>query len=217
MEDNIFGVDIFTNIKKQEEVVNNSVDFYGIFRVLYELLEKLGVLNTKVMESDPTKLSFVFGYPDKVFTDQSLSTVTFDIIKRERLTYKTSVGNIKQEKPRELVEYKDPVTGQIKRIGSYSYDNTIALDVFSTSCERLFQIVQYLETMFTKYDGYLQKYFTKVVYLGMTTTSNTAHNLYQNRMFNKTLCFQIITESPFELLFEEIQEINQTKLNPNNI
>ena len=47
MEDNIFGADIFTNIKKQEEVVNNSVDFYGIFRVLYELLEKLGVLNTR--------------------------------------------------------------------------------------------------------------------------------------------------------------------------
>ena len=64
MGSNIFDTDIFTNIKKQEEVVNNSVDFYGIFRVIYELLEKLGVLNTEVMETDPTKLSFVFGYPD---------------------------------------------------------------------------------------------------------------------------------------------------------
>ena len=215
---NIFaGTNIFEELSRQEEVKNDCVDFYGIFSVIYQLLDKLGMVNNTTVNKDPTKLTFSFNYPDFVFADETQNAVVFDVVERKRLTYDTSAGKITQEKPRELVERLDPISGQIKRLCSYSYTNTIVLDVYSTSCERLYQILQYLETLFTKYDGYLQKYFTKVVYLGITTNSSTAHNLYKNRMFNKTVCLQIITESPFELLYEEIQEINQTKLNPNNI
>ena len=207
-EQNVF--DTFNSVKKQKQVINDCVDFYDIFNVIYELLEKLGTLNAE--EKDPTKITFNFAYPDKSFTDETQNAVIFDIQERKRLVYETSVGKISQDKPRELVDYPDPVTGQITRQCSWSYENIVTLDVFSTSCERMYQILRYLETLFSKYDKYLQKYFTKIVYLGVFTRRVESHNLFKNRMFNKTLSLKIVTESPFELLFEEIQEINQTKI-----
>ena len=207
-DENIF--ETFDTIDRQKQIINNSVDFYNIFNVIYGLLEKLGVLN--VEEKDPTKITFNFAYPDKSFTDETQNAVIFEIQERKRLAYETSAGKISQEKPRELVEYYDAVTGQVTRQYSWSYENIVTLDVFSTSCERMYQIIKYLETLFSKYDKYLQKYFTKTIYLGVFTRKVESHNLFKNRMFNKTISLKIVTESPFELLFEEIQDINQTKI-----
>lgn len=209
--------DLFDNvlqIEQQNKINEASVDFYGMFSVLYGLFDRLGNLNTA--ERDNTKLNFSFSHPDYTFSDETQNAVVFDIYSRTRVAYDTSAGKIKQEKPRELPDSFDTVTGQVSRVYSYTYDNLVTLDVFSTSCERLYQIVQYLETIFTKYKGYLQKYFTKVIYQGVYSESNKSANLFKNRMFHKQIRLQIVTETPFTLLYEEIQDIKQTKLNPIN-
>lgn len=196
----------------QEKILLQAVDFCGIFNVLYELFKKLGVLNEDSI--DTQKLSFRLAYPDYEFTKETESAVVFDLHTRKRLELDTSVGKIKQEKPRELVSQKDIVTGQIKTISSYTYENNIALTVGSTSIEKLYQLVQYIETVLTQYSGYLQKYFRKVIYLGMTSDA-TAPNLFKNRMVSRTLHIQIITEEMFTLLHEEIQDIKTQHVNPN--
>jgi hypothetical protein len=199
-------------ILQQEKNLLQAVDFCGIFNVLYELFKKLGVLNEDSI--DTQKLSFRLAYPDYEFTNETESAVVFDLHTRKRLELDTSVGKIKQEKPRELVSQKDIVTGQIKTISSYTYENNIALTVGSTSIEKLYQLVQYIETVLTQYSGYLQKYFRKVIYLGMTSDA-TAPNLFKNRMVSRTLHIQIITEEMFTLLHEEIQDIKTQHVNPN--
>lgn len=199
-------------IQKQEKILLQAVDFCGIFNVLYELFKKLGVLNEDSV--DTQKLSFRLAYPDYEFTNETESAVVYDLHTRKRLELETSVGKIKQEKPRELVSQKDIVTGQIKTISSYTYENNIALTVGSTSTEKLYQLVQYIETVLTQYSGYLQKYFRKVIYLGMTSDA-TAPNLFKNRMVSRTLHIQIITEEMFTLLHEEIQDIKTQHVNPN--
>lgn len=208
-QDNVF--ETLTNSSRQKEALSSSVDFYGIFDVIYKLFDKLGVLSP----DNNSNINFIFSYPDRTFEDESMNIITFDLVERKRLKYETSAGNITQEKPRELVSQKDLISGQIETFYSYSYENIIALDVFSTSSEKMYQILSYLETVFTKYDGYLQKYFTKVLYLGITSTSGTSHNLYKNRMSSKTIMLKIVTESPYSLLHEEIQKINKQHVNPN--
>ena len=197
---------------EQEKILLQAVDFCGIFNVLYELFKKLGVLNEDSIGTQ--KLSFRLAYPDYEFTNETESAVVFDLHTRKRLELDTSVGKIKQEKPRELVSQKDIVTGQIKTISSYTYENNIAITVGSTSIEKLYQLVQYIETVLTQYSGYLQKYFRKVIYLGMTSDA-TAPNLFKNRMVSRTLHIQIITEEMFTLLHEEIQDIKTQHVNPN--
>lgn len=210
-DDSVFG-EVLEN-KQQKEALSSSVDLQGIFGVIYDLFSRLGILNTT--EENTTGISFKFEYPDSKFSDETLSTVIFDIEQRKRLVYQTSAGSITQEKPRELVTQRNVITGQIESFYSYSYENQVTLDVYSTSSERLLQIISYLETVFTKYDGYLQKYFTKVLYLGMTSSNGNSHNLFKNRMFAKTIHLKIVTESPYTLLHEEIQEINKQQVNPN--
>lgn len=216
MSNNIFADDsIFNQVidnKRQKEALSSSVDLQGIFGVIYDLFSKLGVLNTT--EESSTGISFKYEYPDSKFSDETVSAVIFDIEQRKRLVYNTSAGSISQEKPRELVTQRNVVTGQVESFYSYSYENQVTLDVYSTSSERLLQIISYLETVFTKYDGYLQKYFTKVLYLGMTSSNGNSHNLFKNRMFAKTIHLKIVTESPYTLLHEEIQEINKQQVNP---
>lgn len=216
MSSNIFATDnIFNEVlenKQQEIALSSSVDLQGIFSVIYDLFSKLGIIN--ITEENSTKINFRFEYPDSKFTDETKSAVIFDIDQRKRLVYQTSAGSISQEKPRELVTQKNVVTGQLESFYSYSYENQVTLDVYSTSSERLLQIISYLETVFTKYDGYLQKYFTKVLYLGMTSSNGTSHNLFKNRMFAKTIHLKIVTESPYTLQREEIQEINKQQVNP---
>ena len=131
---------------RQKEVLQSAVDFYGIFDVIYKLFDKLGVLS----DQDNAKLNFIFAYPDKPFEDETRSVVTFDLLERKRLKYETSAGSITQEKPRELVSQKDIVSGQIETFYSHSYENIITLDVYSTSSERMYQILSYLESVFTK-------------------------------------------------------------------
>lgn len=209
-DDSIFG-EVLEN-KQQEESLSSSVDLQGIFGVIYDLFSRLGILN--VTEENTTGISLKFEYPDSKFSDETISAVIFDIEQRKRLVYQTSAGSISQEKPRELVTQRNVITGQIESFYSYSYENQVTLDVYSTSSERLLQIISYLETVFTKYDGYLQKYFTKVLYLGMTSSNGNSHNLFKNRMFAKTIHLKIVTESPYTLLHEEIQEINKQQVNP---
>lgn len=209
-DDSIFG-EVLEN-KQQEEALSSSVDLQGIFGVIYDLFSRLGILN--VTEENTTGISLKFEYPDSKFSDETISAVIFDIEQRKRLVYQTSAGSISQEKPRELVTQRNVITGQVKSFYSYSYENQVTLDVYSTSSERLLQIISYLETVFTKYDGYLQKYFTKVLYLGMTSSNGNSHNLFKNRMFAKTIHLKIVTESPYTLLHEEIQEINKQQVNP---
>ena len=217
MSNNIFASDnIFNEVienKQQEVALSSSVDLQGIFSVIYDLFSKLGIVN--ITEENSTKINFRFEYPDSKFTDETKSAVIFDIEQRKRLVYQTSAGSISQEKPRELVTQKNVITGQLESFYSYSYENQVTLDVYSTSSERLLQIISYLETVFTKYDGYLQKYFTKVLYLGMTSSNGNSHNLFKNRMFAKTIHLKIVTESPYTLQHEEIQEINKQQVNPN--
>ena len=210
-DDSIFG-EVLEN-KQQKEALSSSVDLQGIFGVIYDLFSRLGILN--VTEENTTGISLKFEYPDSKFSDETISAVIFDIEQRKRLVYQTSAGSISQEKPRELVTQRNVITGQIESFYSYSYENQVTLDVYSTSSERLLQIISYLETVFTKYDGYLQKYFTKVLYLGMTSSNGNSHNLFKNRMFAKTIHLKIVTESPYTLLHEEIQEINKQQVNPN--
>lgn len=209
-DDSIFG-EVLEN-KQQKEALSSSVDLQGIFGVIYDLFSKLGILN--VTEENTTGISLKFEYPDSKFSDETISAVIFDIEQRKRLVYQTSAGSISQEKPRELVTQRNVITGQVESFYSYSYENQVTLDVYSTSSERLLQIISYLETVFTKYDGYLQKYFTKVLYLGMTSSNGNSHNLFKNRMFAKTIHLKIVTESPYTLLHEEIQEINKQQVNP---
>ena len=209
-DDSIFG-EVLEN-KQQEEALSSSVDLQGIFGVIYDLFSRLGILN--VTEENTTGISLKFEYPDSKFSDETISAVIFDIEQRKRLVYQTSAGSISQEKPRELVTQRNVITGQVESFYSYSYENQVTLDVYSTSSERLLQIISYLETVFTKYDGYLQKYFTKVLYLGMTSSNGNSHNLFKNRMFAKTIHLKIVTESPYTLLHEEIQEINNQQVNP---
>ncbi len=209
-DDSIFG-EVLEN-KQQEEALSSSVDLQGIFGVIYDLFSRLGILN--VTEENTTGISLKFEYPDSKFSDETISAVIFDIEQRKRLVYQTSAGSISQEKPRELVTQRNVITGQVESFYSYSYENQVTLDVYSTSSERLLQIISYLETVFTKYDGYLQKYFTKVLYLGMTSSNGNSHNLFKNRMFAKTIHLKIVTESPYTLLHEEIQEINKQQVNP---
>ena len=209
-DDSIFG-EVLEN-KQQKEALSSSVDLEGIFGVIYDLFSRLGILN--VTEENTTGISLKFEYPDSKFSDETISAVIFDIEQRKRLVYQTSAGSISQEKPRELVTQRNVITGQIESFYSYSYENQVTLDVYSTSSERLLQIISYLETVFTKYDGYLQKYFTKVLYLGMTSSNGNSHNLFKNRMFAKTIHLKIVTESPYTLLHEEIQEINKQQVNP---
>ena len=206
----IFG-EVLDN-KQQTEALSSSVDLQGIFGVIYDLFSRLGILN--ITEESTTGISLKFEYPDSKFSDETISAVIFDIEQRKRLVYQTSAGSISQEKPRELVTQRNVITGQIESFYSYSYENQVTLDVYSTSSERLLQIISYLETVFTKYDGYLQKYFTKVLYLGMTSSNGNSHNLFKNRMFAKTIHLKIVTESPYTLLHEEIQEINKQQVNP---
>ena len=209
-DDSIFG-EVLEN-KQQKEALSSSVDLQGIFGVIYDLFSRLGILNAT--EENTTGISLKFEYPDSKFSDETISAVIFDIEQRKRLVYQTSAGSISQEKPRELVTQRNVITGQVESFYSYSYENQVTLDVYSTSSERLLQIISYLETVFTKYDGYLQKYFTKVLYLGMTSSNGNSHNLFKNRMFAKTIHLKIVTESPYTLLHEEIQEINKQQVNP---
>lgn len=217
MSNNIFSTNnIFEKhiaVKEQEERLERAVDFCGIFDVLYELFDKLGALNDG--ELNPQGISFRLAYPDYTFKDETESAVVYDLYKRQRLNLKTSVGNISQEKPRELVSEKDIITGQIKSINSYSFENYISLTILCSSNERLYQTIKYVETVMTKYSGYLQRYFRKVTYLGMTSDA-AAPNLFKNRMLSRTLHFQVLTEEMFSLLHEEIQEINIQHVNPNN-
>ena len=216
MVNNFFADDsIFEEVlenKQQKEALSSSVDLQGIFGVIYDLFSRLGILN--ITEENTTGISLKFEYPDSKFSDETISAVIFDIEQRKRLVYQTSAGSISQEKPRELVTQGNVITGQVESFYSYSYENQVTLDVYSTSSERLLQIISYLETVFTKYDGYLQKYFTKVLYLGMTSSNGNSHNLFKNRMFAKTIHLKIVTESPYTLLHEEIQEINKQQVNP---
>lgn len=216
MVNNFFADDsIFEEVlenKQQKEALSSSVDLQGIFGVIYDLFSRLGILN--ITEENTTGISLKFEYPDSKFSDETISAVIFDIEQRKRLVYQTSAGSISQEKPRELVTQRNVITGQVESFYSYSYENQVTLDVYSTSSERLLQIISYLETVFTKYDGYLQKYFTKVLYLGMTSSNGNSHNLFKNRMFAKTIHLKIVTESPYTLLHEEIQEINKQQVNP---
>jgi hypothetical protein len=207
--DNIFDKHIAA--KEQEELLERAVDFCGIFDVLYELFDKLGVLNEGSVSNNG--ISFRLAYPDYAFNDETESAVVYTLHTRRRLQLKTSAGNISQEKSRELVSQKDIITGQIKSIHSNSFENYISLTIYCSTNERLYQTIKYVETVMTKYSGYLQQYFRKVIYEGMTSESS-APNLFKNRMMSRTLHFQILTEEMFSLLHEEIQEINTQHVNP---
>ena len=128
-DDSIFG-EVLEN-KQQEEALSSSVDLQGIFGVIYDLFSRLGILN--VTEENTTGISLKFEYPDSKFSDETISAVIFDIEQRKRLVYQTSAGSISQEKPRELVTQRNVITGQIESFYSYSYENQVTLDVYSTS------------------------------------------------------------------------------------
>lgn len=207
---NIF--DDHLHIQQQEALLEQAVDFCGIFDVLYELFDKLGVLNQETASKQ--KISFRLAYPDYTFSEDIETAVVYELNTRYRLQLKTSAGTITQEKPRELVSHKDIITGQMKSINSYSYENNISLTVYSSTNERMYQTIQFIEAVMNKYSGYLQKYFRKVTYKGMVAEA-AAPNLFKNRMVSRTLYFTILTEEMFTLLHEEIQDINTQHVNPN--
>lgn len=209
--DNLFDGYEFSKILKEQESVKllkNSVDFYGIFGVIYQLFEELGVLNESTVSSD--KISFKFAYPDYKFEDSNENIVIFELASRTKL----KVNSVTQEKARELHSGKDIITGQIKSHNSFSFDNKITISVFASSSEREYQILKFLETAFLRYKGYFKSHFKEFRYDGMQSTA-IGHNLYKNRMFCKILYLTIHTEEVFELLHEEIKEINIQHGNPN--
>ena len=207
--------DYFNQVKEQQEIersLKKSVDYTEIFTVLYDLFKKQGILEDvepNDYREDTDKLSFSFSHPIASTDSNWNCKVVFDIVKRVHLTYETSAGPIKQEKPRQVATYFDTATGQRKVRMSYSYMNDIELTVIASSNEKMYEILKYLETTLTRDKGILLTRFTKLLYSGIHNNGITTINTPWNRpVYSKTICFSVVTETAFTLLHEEIQQIN---------
>jgi len=193
----------------QQQVFNEAVDFCNVFNVLSDLFRKLGVLD-EGDDKNQHDISFRFSYPDFEYKDNYENLVLFDILDRKvSVSEGQFTSGMKQVKPIELNTSKDIKTGQVTTTEMRMYDNVIAFEVHSTSVQRLYQLVSYIETALIKHKGYLHK---KLVYapqyLGMSATQ-FSQNQHHNRMFSKTLTFKITTAEISLLTHEEIQLINK--------
>ena len=203
--------DDFSFQEEAEAKAKEYVDLTESYTVLYDLFEKQGVVKSKDVNSydvDPNKLTFNFVHPSVNLELDTSSYVLYDLVERKQLTYETSTGSFRQDRPRQLSEYKDTVTGQIKSTHSYSYSNIIDLVVVSSSHEKMYQLLQYLETTLIRSKGFLQRHFTSFRCEGIYSNAITPfNNPYGRQVYSKTIRLYVVTEKPFELLHEEIQEI----------
>lgn len=206
---------IFSKVLEQEQIeklTKQSVDLSEIYNVLYDLFEKEGSLlteDTNSYSNSPDKIQFSFSHPDIDLKTNSNLIVIYDLVERKRFSNQTTSGNIRQEKPREVANYYDLKTGGVKSAYSYTYTNKIELTVVASTSEKLYQSLEYLETTFTKNTGYFHKYFTRLLYEGMYSNGLASNNNPYNRpIHSKTICLRIDTESPFDVVYEQIQQID---------
>lgn len=209
------GTDLFHNILQkdlQDKEFDKAINFCDIFKTLTDLFRKLGVLD-EGNSDERHDISFRFSYPDFEYKNEYENLVLFDILER---TVTVSEGmytsGTKQVKPILLRSQKDIVSGQIIDTEMRLYDNIVAFKVYSTSVQRLYQLVSYIETVLIKHKGYLHKHLVYAPqYLGMSATE-FAENHYKNRMFSKTLTFKLTTAEISLLAHEELQIIERKLL-----
>lgn len=196
---------------KKGQFYENFVDIYDFFDVLYNLFDKEGIIlneNPKD-QSDLDRIVFVQEYPDEVANFEN-NYVVFRLGERRFWNEKgtgTNAPKIIQRKPRSLKSGYDIVENNIIEDKGYLYDNTITLEVFSKSLQRVMQVTRLLENMMLKHRGVLKRYVQEVVYVGQTPTEHTSANI-ERRLFSRSLVFRVITYGQFSLLTEEIKYIN---------
>lgn len=192
------------NIKQSKAFYEKTIDIYGLFSIISELFEELGLLSEDI--ADKNKLSFKMVYPIDMIKTNNENIITFDLYSRSR----SVVNGVTQNTPHIIHKAIDLVDGREKSLEAFSFTNTVLLHVYSTSSEKLYQILQTIELVFLQYKNWFNKnYRVKVVYDGIKTTAES-HNLYHNRIYNKTICLTVTTEAQFEMNSEIVKNIDKT-------
>ena len=198
--------ELFKN-KRQENFLKQAVDFYDLFSIIQELFQEIGILN-EGDSVDPNKVSFKFSYPSEFYDESTENTVAFDLLERKLVIYNTSEGNVRQLRSHKINGYVDPVSGLEKELMAYFFQNKLQLYVYSTSSEKLYQILSTLESVLLKHrEWFNKKYRVKIEYNGIISDAS-GHNLYHNRMFCKIICLTAYTEAQYEQHYETLDIID---------
>jgi hypothetical protein len=195
--------------KKQPQQYDTYVDIYKFFNVLYDLINKMGILKTD-NDQDNTKITFINAYPDTTYENSDL--IIYDITGRKYFVNNSSQSNYTttQVRPLVLEEKYDLVTGQLMRDIAFNFENEIELSVWSTSSAQTSNLVQLVESIILKNKSYLRQYVSDVIYVEQTRTV-FIENYFKKRLFTKTIRLKVITKEVQTIAVEELQKINLVK------
>jgi hypothetical protein len=195
--------------KKQPQQYDTYVDIYKFFNVLYDLINKMGILKTD-NDQDNTKITFINAYPDTTYENSDL--IIYDITGRKYFVNNSSQSNYTttQVRPLALEEKYDLVTGQLMRDIAFNFENEIELSVWSTSSAQTSNLVQLVESIILKNKSYLRQYVADVIYVEQTRTV-FIENYFKKRLFTKTIRLKVITKEVQTIAVEELQKINLVK------
>ena len=203
MKENKDILSFFLEGKAEESFYKKTIDIYDLFSIISELFEELGLISTDGI--DKNKISFKMIYPIDLPETIKESTVVFDLYDRSRTVYNERT----QVKPHTILKKTDTLEGREQNLLAYLFTNTVLLHVYSTSSEKLYQILQALELIFIQYkEWFNSNYRVKIEYDGIKTTAES-HNLYHNRIYGKTICLTVRTEAQFEQKYELVKSIEQ--------
>lgn len=196
-------------IKEDEKFLKQAVDFYDLFSIIQELFKELGILNTED-STDPNKFSFKMSYPTEFYTENTENVVTFDLMTRQLTNYNTSEGSVRQIRPHLIQKHKDPITGLQKDLMAYFFSNKLQLYVYSSSTEKLYQLLNTLESVLLRHKEWFNKtHRVKIEYNGIISEAS-GHNLYHNKMFCKIIQLTAYTEAQHEQFYETLDIIDKT-------
>lgn len=199
-----FFTDFLEN-KRDNEFLTKAVDFYDLFSIISELFGELGLISDN---ADNSEVSFKLSYPIDMVKSNQENTVVFELLDRSLVNYNTSAGSISQVKAHSIQKYNDPISGVVKELCAYMFKNTVLLYVYSSSSEKLYQLLSTLESVLLRYREWFSKNHRVTVRYDGIRSDASGHNLYHNKMFCKVICLTAYTEAQFEQQYELVKSID---------
>lgn len=208
---------VFNNIDVKEDTSSEQggavygSDIYAIFDNLHSLFNKL-----KLLSEDPKDIAssfrFIHAYPDEVRT-KDVNVITFRVKTRAPQVANNrsnTQSGFTSKGPRSMQEGYNQVSGMYENHYQQSFDNVIALNIFSTKARAVNLLAQILESIFVKYRREISPPATQYHYLGMSDVG-FLDRYDQEPIFTRELGFHFVTSEVFIMETEKVNTIQVGK------
>lgn len=182
-------------------------DIYAIFDNLHNLFSSLKLLSDNPKDV-ASSFKFIHAYPDEVKTDD-VNIITFRVKTRApQVTNNRSntQSGFTSKGPRSMHEGYNQVSGMYENHYQQSFDNVIALNIFSTKARAVNLLAQILESIFVKYRAEISPPATQYHYLGMSDVG-FLDRYDQEPIFTRELGFHFVTSEVFIMETEKVKSI----------